>query len=144
MLNKSDVPEAVELAEMVRPDLEARGVAVHVVSAATHQGLRELGFALAAMVTADRQARVVEVAPRIVLRPKAVDDTGFEVLAESGPDGPRFRIVGERPQRWVRQTDFGNEEAVGYLADRLARARGRGRAVQEGRHAGGRGADRGR
>jgi GTP-binding protein len=56
-----------------------------------------------------------------VLRPKAVDDTGFEVVAENGPDGPRFRIVGERPQRWVRQTDFGNEEAVGYLADRLAR-----------------------
>jgi GTP-binding protein len=121
VLNKSDVPEAVELAELVRPDLEARGVAVHVVSAATHQGLRELGFALAAMVTADRQARVIEVAPRVVLRPKAVDDTGFEVLAENGPDGPRFRIVGERPQRWVRQTDFGNEEAVGYLADRLAR-----------------------
>ncbi|MDT4946535.1 MAG: GTPase, partial [Pseudonocardiales bacterium] len=24
-------------------------------------------------------------------------------------------------ERWVRQTDFQNEEAVGYLADRLAR-----------------------
>jgi GTP-binding protein len=121
VLNKADVPDAVELADMVRPDLEARGVAVHVVSAATHQGLRELGFALAAMVQADRDARVVEVAPRIVLRPKAVDDTGFVVHAENTSDGPRFRIVGERPQRWVRQTDFANEEAVGYLADRLAR-----------------------
>ena len=28
---------------------------------------------------------------------------------------------GERPERWVRQTDFDNDEAVGYLADRLAR-----------------------
>ena len=28
---------------------------------------------------------------------------------------------GERPRRWVLQTDFGNDEAVGYLADRLAR-----------------------
>ncbi|GAA4358983.1 GTPase ObgE [Angustibacter luteus] len=121
VLNKADVPDAVELADMVRPDLEARGVAVHVVSAATHQGLRELGFALAAMVQADRDARVVDVAPRIVLRPKAVDDTGFVVHAENTADGPRFRIVGERPQRWVRQTDFANEEAVGYLADRLAR-----------------------
>jgi GTP-binding protein len=121
VLNKADVPEAVELAEMVRPDLEARGLTVHVVSAATHQGLRELGFTLAALVTAARAERAVDVAPRIVVRPKAVDDTGFDVLAESGPDGPRFRIVGERPQRWVRQTDFANEEAVGYLADRLAR-----------------------
>ena len=28
---------------------------------------------------------------------------------------------GAKPERWVRQTDFGNDEAVGYLADRLAR-----------------------
>ena len=35
------------------------------------------------------------------------------------PEG--FRVRGERPERWVRQTDFGNDEAVGYLADRLAR-----------------------
>lgn len=32
-----------------------------------------------------------------------------------------FRILGEKPERWVAQTDFGNDEAVGYLADRLAR-----------------------
>ena len=32
-----------------------------------------------------------------------------------------FVVRGERPERWVRQTDFGNDEAVGYLADRLAR-----------------------
>ncbi len=28
---------------------------------------------------------------------------------------------GEKPERWVRQTDFNNDEAVGYLADRLNR-----------------------
>ena len=28
---------------------------------------------------------------------------------------------GGKPRRWVQQTDFTNEEAVGYLADRLAR-----------------------
>jgi GTPase len=32
-----------------------------------------------------------------------------------------FVIRGEKPRRWVQQTDFGNDEAVGYLADRLAR-----------------------
>ena len=36
------------------------------------------------------------------------------------PDGA-YLISGEQPTRWVRQTDFTNEEAVGYLADRLAR-----------------------
>ena len=28
---------------------------------------------------------------------------------------------GEKPERWVRQTDFSNDEAVGFLADRLNR-----------------------
>ena len=28
---------------------------------------------------------------------------------------------GEKPQRWIKQTDFSNDEAVGYLADRLNR-----------------------
>src|SRR6185436_18441739 len=28
---------------------------------------------------------------------------------------------GAKPERWVRQTNFDNEEAVGFLADRLAR-----------------------
>jgi GTP-binding protein len=30
-------------------------------------------------------------------------------------------VRGEKPERWVRQTDFANDEAVGYLADRLGR-----------------------
>ena len=32
-----------------------------------------------------------------------------------------FQVRGTKPERWVRQTDFRNDEAVGYLADRLAR-----------------------
>jgi GTP-binding protein len=64
---------------------------------------------------------VVE-APRVVLRPKAVDDSGFTIVRQQTPDGEVFRIAGERPTRWVRQTDFSNDEAVGYLADRLNRA----------------------
>ena len=34
--------------------------------------------------------------------------------------GEGWRVRGEKPERWVRQTDFSNDEAVGYLADRLA------------------------
>ncbi len=57
-----------------------------------------------------------------MVKPKSVDDTGFTVTVENGGDHVRYRIRGERPERWVRQTDFSNDEAVGYLADRLARA----------------------
>jgi GTPase len=121
VLNKADVPDAAELAEMVTPEFERRGLQVVTVSAASHAGLRELGFAMAAHVAASRAATAAVTPQRVVLRPKAVNDAGFEVRAEQGPDGPLFRVLGERPQRWVRQTDFTNEEAVGYLADRLAR-----------------------
>jgi GTP-binding protein len=122
VLNKADVPEARELAEMVRPDLEARGVEVFIVSAVARTGLKELGFAMARHVAEHRREFEVVEAPRVVIRPKAVDDSGFRVVRENTPDGEVFRIEGERPTRWVRQTDFSNDEAVGYLADRLARA----------------------
>ncbi|WP_116113094.1 GTPase ObgE [Austwickia chelonae] len=126
VLNKADVPEARELAEMVRPDLEERGLEVHIVSAVARTGLKELGFALARHVAQARaeQAAQAEAAPRqrVVVRPVAVDDEGFTVNQIETEDGPAFQVLGERPSRWVRQTDFTNDEAVGYLADRLARA----------------------
>ena len=120
VLNKIDVPEARELAEFVTPDLIAAGYPVYAVSAATHEGLSELRFALAEMVAADRAARPTAPAPRIVVRPKAVDSEQFQVLPDPELDGG-FAVHGQRPERWIRQTDFTNDEAVGYLADRLAR-----------------------
>ncbi|MGW3101545.1 GTPase ObgE [Streptomyces sp. NPDC001100] len=118
VLNKIDVPDGKDLAEMVRPDLEARGYRVFEVSAVAHTGLRELSFAIAEFVAESRAAKPKEEATRIVIRPKAVDDSGFTVVLEE--DG-LFRVRGEKPERWVRQTDFNNDEAVGYLADRLNR-----------------------
>ena len=35
--------------------------------------------------------------------------------------GTSFVVKGDRPERWIKQTDFTNDEAVGYLADRLNR-----------------------
>ncbi|MFK5583726.1 MULTISPECIES: GTPase ObgE [unclassified Serinicoccus] len=122
VLNKADVPEARELAEMVRPDLEEQGYEVHVISAVAHQGLKELTFALAGHVRTAREEQVVVEPQRVVIRPKAVDDQGFSVRREKTSSGEDlFRVVGERPTRWVRQTDFTNDEAVGYLSDRLNR-----------------------
>ena len=120
VLNKIDVPEARDLAELVRPELEARGLSVHEISAASHEGLRALSFALAALVLEGRAAAPVAEAPRIVLRPKAVDDSGFTVTERRRHEGVFYQVRGSKPERWVRQTDFANDEAVGYLADRLA------------------------
>ena len=119
-LNKIDVPAARELAEAAKAEFEARGYQVFEISAATGEGLRQLGFAMAALVAADRAARPAEQPAervRVKVAVKAVGEPGFEVVRI----GDSFLIKGEKPQRWVRQTDFSNDEAVGYLADRLAR-----------------------
>lgn len=118
-LNKVDAPDGRELAEMVQPDLEAQGYRVFAVSAASHEGLRSLSFALAEIIARDRADRAAApAAPRIVLRPTAVDEQSFDIRVEGGTE-PVYRIVGAKPERWVAQTDFTNDEAVGFLADRL-------------------------
>jgi GTP-binding protein len=118
VLNKVDVPDGRELASLVRPDIEARGWPVFEVSAATHEGLKELTYALAETVRAHHAAQPPPEATRIVIRPEAVDDAGFTVTFE---DDEVYVVRGARPERWVRQTNFDNDEAVGFLADRLAR-----------------------
>ncbi len=117
-LNKIDVPDGRDIAEMVAEDLGARGLRVFPVSAASGEGLRELTFAMAEIVDRARRARPVSDAQRIVIRPASVDgQDDFSVKLT----GEGWRIRGEKPERWVRQTDFSNDEAVGFLADRLNR-----------------------
>jgi GTP-binding protein len=122
-LNKVDVPDAKDLADMVRPYLEERGYRVFEISAVSHEGLRQLSFALAELVEQGRKDAIAnEVVPVIMLRPRAVDDQGYTIRVEGGSGGNIYRVIGAKPERWVEQTDFNNEEAVGYLADRLAKA----------------------
>ncbi|UNX53821.1 GTPase ObgE [Georgenia sp. TF02-10] len=136
VLNKVDVPEARDLAALVRPDLEQRGLPVFEVSTASHEGLRPLSFALAEIVTAARAAAPEPAPARTILRPTPVDDAGFTVIPVAGPDGTFYQVRGAKPERWVRQTDFSNDEAVGYLADRLARLGVEEELYRAGAHAG--------
>jgi len=117
VLNKIDVPDGKVLAEMVRADLEARGLRVYEISAVSRAGLRELTFALAEIVEQARADRPEPVVQRIVLRPTAVDEVPFTLTFED----EHYVVRGTKPERWVRQTDFSVDEAVGYLADRLNR-----------------------
>ncbi|MGV3713821.1 GTPase ObgE [Pseudolysinimonas sp.] len=121
-LNKVDVPDGHDMAELVRPLFEERGYRVFEISAVSRTGLRELSFALAELVDADRAARLAAAAikPRIVLRPRASDEVEFTIRFDGGTEG-LYRVLGTKPERWVQQTDFTNEEAVGFLADRLAK-----------------------
>ncbi|MEV4294063.1 GTPase ObgE [Microbispora rosea] len=117
-LNKVDVPDGRDLADIVTPMLEERGLRVFEISAASHEGLRPLAYAMAEMVAAARAQAPVEEPTRLVIRPRQLGETGFAVRRI---DENRFQVTGEKPERWIRQTDFSNDEAVGYLADRLER-----------------------
>ena len=125
-LNKVDVPDGRDIADITAEDIRARGLRVIPVSAASGIGLKELTFAMAEVVAASRTEKPAVEPQRIVLRPVGADGSGeftvtesSEVPAEPGHRG--WRVRGTKPERWVRQTDFSNDEAVGFLADRLDR-----------------------
>lgn len=117
-LNKVDVPDGRDISDITIADLRARGLRVIPVSAASSEGLRELTFAMAEIVSAARAAKPAATAERIVIRPPSA--TGGEDFTVKRT-GEGWRVRGTKPERWVRQTDFSNDEAVGFLADRLNR-----------------------
>ncbi|HVU73162.1 MAG TPA: GTPase ObgE [Mycobacteriales bacterium] len=118
VLNKVDVPDAKDLADLVTPDLEARGLTVFAISTITRSGLTPMLRHLGSVVRQVRAERPPAAPPRIVLRPKAVGEKEFEVV-DLGDQA--YEVKGAKPLRWVRQTDFSNDEAIGFLADRLAK-----------------------
>jgi GTP-binding protein len=119
-LNKVDVPDGAELADMVAGDLRARGLDVFLVSAKTGQGLKALTYAMAKIVAEKRAATPVTPVVRPVVAVRTRATPGFTIDKESdGAGGFVWHVRGDKPERWVQQTDFRNAEAVGYLADRL-------------------------
>ena len=130
VLNKADIPDAAELAEFVKEDLEQKfGWPVFIVSAVARKGLEPLKYKLLEIVQEARKKRPKEKAvTRMVVRPKAVDAARGkngkhrDFTIEPDPENTGgFIVHGEKPARWIMQTDFENDEAVGYLADRLNR-----------------------
>lgn len=123
ILNKIDIPDGRELADIVRPQLQERGFPIFEVSAVSHEGLKNLSFALAKIVADNRVVLEAEQVPRVTLRPRAVGSTDTVTVTKVQLHGESvYQIRGRKPELWVKQTNFGNDEAVGYLADRLAAA----------------------
>ena len=118
VLNKVDADR--EVADIVRPDLEADGWEVIPTSAVTGEGVDALRYRLAALVDLARSQREdTDEVVRPVLRPAAARDANTFTV-ERTDEG--FRVRGETVERWVVMTDLGNDEAVRYLQDRLVRA----------------------
>lgn len=123
-LNKIDSPDGRELAELCIADLEQRGLRVFPISAKTGEGIRALTFAMADLVREQRASLPAAEPQRVVIRPEPVRGSGPQFTIKKMGDGDGgfvWRVRGEKPERWVKQTDFNNPEAVGYLADRFTR-----------------------
>ncbi|HIW96790.1 MAG TPA: GTPase ObgE [Candidatus Corynebacterium gallistercoris] len=128
VLNKMDVPDASDMADLQEEELKQFSWPIFRISTVAHQGLNELKYALAEIVATHRKAMPKEDKPAQVITPKGLRKRGgggrfaeFEVTVD--PEGEdAFIVTGEKLERWIRQTDFENDEAVGYLADRLAKA----------------------
>lgn len=122
-LNKIDVPDGAEIAAMVQADIEAMGLPVYPISTKSGEGLKALTYAMAELVEKRRATLPPPKVAPTVLAPRAVDGGADFTIKKmgDGEGGFIWRVRGSKPERWVRQTDFNNPEAVGYLADRLNR-----------------------
>ena len=121
VLNKVDLPDAVTMAQMVRPTLEERGYEVLEVSAVTGAGLDALRFRLGELV--DELGPSLEVDPDrdgepVVLRPGG---HAAPVRIEAEEDGA-FRVVSDRIERWVDMLPVEEPGAAQYLQGRMRRA----------------------
>ena len=94
-LNKIDVPAARDVAERAAGVLAARGLTVCPVSAASHEGLRELAFALGGVVAAARAAAPPPEPTRQVIRPAPAGGPEFEIV-RAGEN--TFVVLGEKPR----------------------------------------------
>jgi len=117
VLNKTDVPEAHDLAGFVIDELKEKfGWPIFIISTVARKGLDPLRYALMEAVNKRRQAEPKRKRVDTVLVKPQCNETKVE------RDGEGWLVTGDKVERWVLQTDFENDEAVGYLGDRFAKA----------------------
>jgi GTP-binding protein len=124
--NKVDLPEGRTRLPEAGAAAERRGLPFHAISAATGEGMPALLYALADAVQAARAAEAAraEQEPATVpageRRAGTLDEPEAPIEVAREDDG--WRVLGDRPVRWVAMTDLDNDEGVAYLERRLRRA----------------------
>jgi len=116
--NKVDLPEGRARLADAEAAAGRRGLACYPISAVTGEGVAALLYAIGAAVA---EARAARPAPAPVPGGKAAagePEAPIRVVREGGG----FRVLGDRPARWVAMTDLDNPDAVAYLQRRLRRA----------------------
>ena len=116
--NKVDVPEGRDRLPEAQAAAARRGLACFGVSAVTGEGVPAFLYALGAAVAASRSARQAAAGGQGAGPPATETEAPIQVVRE----GTGFRVLGDRPLRWVAMTDLDNPQAVAYLQRRLRRA----------------------
>ncbi|MDE2127525.1 MAG: GTPase ObgE [Armatimonadetes bacterium] len=114
-LNKIDIADP-ERVEQVRRALRKRRRTVVCISAATHAGVRELVFAIAAMLPPPVATAVDDHV--LISGPPDTADTSWAVERDADL---AWCVKGRSLERLVAMTDFGNEHAVRRLQRTLER-----------------------
>ena len=116
---KTDVPRAREAWSEFEEWLSQRGHRGMAISAATHEGIRELLEATWQLLAITRQSqaeRGEQPSGYRVYRAEDVDDFAVE------REGSLWVVRSPRYERWVAMTDFDSHEAVLHLNARLRRS----------------------
>jgi GTPase len=126
-LNKVDLPEAQRHLDHVRREFKARGLESFPVSAATHEGVRELLRQAARQLDQLPPSAPIAAESMPVFRP-APDENAFEISSEkvTGRGGVMmntFRVRGTKVERVIGRTIWAQEEGAAR-AHRVLQAMG--------------------
>jgi GTPase len=112
--NKVDLPEGRARLAEAEAAAARRGLPCFAVSAVTGEGMQAFLYALAERVAEARAAAPAPSSGPVVAEAEAP----IRVVRE----GAGFRVLGDRPERWVAMSDLDNPESVAHLQRRLRRA----------------------
>ena len=116
--NKVDIMQDPELLQRLREHVQAQGLEFFEISAAAHQGTRELVFAIANRLRELPPVAVYQ--PEYVKRPPKVDMTQpLDITVEDGV----YLVEGPWLQRLIANTNFGDYESRLWF-DRMLRESG--------------------
>jgi GTPase len=109
VINKLDIPEARENAEILRIELEERGESVFEISGVTGEGVRELMQAMSQLLAEIPRPERPRMSDERIYTLESMDDQAWHVeqLSEH-----HFQVSGVNLERRFRMTDFTLEEAA--------------------------------
>ena len=116
--DKADIAADDSLLEKLREHVEALGYPLYVISAAAHQGVRELVYAIAGKLKELPPVAVYE--PEYVKRPPQIDTSApVEITVEDGV----YLVEGPWLERLISNTNFGDYESRMWF-DKMLREAG--------------------